>query len=235
MLRRRVGEDRAPYEVNDEVVTVLVAKIGHGATCIDSRADGASRALFVADSALRLSRVAGRRGGSDPQRAWPSAEGAGARIRELRGVAPPLPGTPLVTPDAAEFAASLRKSHAPKSPRRNDFAGETPTIPRSTSGPTEGPTTGPTGGPSCSEPVGPSAAHHNRLEAHELFRHHGDGNRRPLALLWPHRDGDNAIGGRHAGALGDSRGSGKAALLLMATMRARPSRRSLWRVFAPGS
>ena len=68
---------------------------------------------------------ASRRGGSDPQRAWPSAEGAGARIREIRGVAPPLPGTPLMTPDAAEFAASLRTSRATKPRRRNDFAGAT--------------------------------------------------------------------------------------------------------------
>ena len=69
---------------------------------------------------------ASRRGGSDPQRACPSTEGAGARIRETRGVAPPSPGTPLLTPDAAELAASLRTSRATKSRRRNDFAGATP-------------------------------------------------------------------------------------------------------------
>jgi hypothetical protein len=48
VLRRRIGDDRVPYEVNDEVVTVLVAKIGHGATCIHGGGDGANSALFLA-------------------------------------------------------------------------------------------------------------------------------------------------------------------------------------------
>ena len=154
-------------------MTVLVAKIGHGATCIDS-GDGASRGLFVADFALRRRRVAGRRGGSDPQRAWPSAEGAGARIREIRGVAPPLPGTPLVTPNAAEFAAALRKSHATKSLRRHDFTGLTPAISRSTSGADRGADKGADSGAIVLRACRPLNAAHNRFEAHELIRQHGD-------------------------------------------------------------
>ena len=78
MLRRRIGDDRAPCEVNDEVVTVLVAKIGHGVTCIDGRGNGASRALFVADFALRRRRAGlVDEGGATPQLAAPAPKALG--------------------------------------------------------------------------------------------------------------------------------------------------------------
>ncbi len=45
----RVGDYRALYEVNDEVVTVVVAKVGHGATRFYGGGDGANSGLFLAD------------------------------------------------------------------------------------------------------------------------------------------------------------------------------------------
>jgi len=85
------------------------------------RITGGSQAVPLRDPLLGYGR-----GGSDPQRAWPSTEGAGARIREIRGGRSPLTRDPARDPDAAEFAASLRASRAAKSRCRNDFAGATP-------------------------------------------------------------------------------------------------------------
>ena len=90
------------------------------------------------------------------QRAWPSTEGAGARIREIRGVAPPLPGTPLLTQTRL---SSPRRCEYPARPSlvvAMTLLGRLRRVVRSKH-PNVGADGGADEGSSCSEPVGPSA------------------------------------------------------------------------------
>ena len=129
---------------------------------VEPRSWSAARHRRERDAITRGSRPCGRagcsitmdEGGATPA-GRPAPQGAGSRLREIRGVAPPSPATPLLTPDAANSAASPSSSPRHKVMINQGLDCVSSTRSLSSSGPAKGPAEGPTGGPPDLQPVGP--------------------------------------------------------------------------------
>ena len=138
-----------------------------GIVVIETRAREGSRAVQSCGPLLDCGR-----GGSDPSGPARAAR-RGSRIREIGGVAPPSPATPLLTPDAANIAASRSTSPRHKIMVNQGLDGVSSARSLSSSGPAKGPAEGPTGGPPGLHAAGPrriSGSASTQLDADGNFR-----------------------------------------------------------------